>query len=105
MPDDFKKARDEARGRILVSYHSEDEAYSFDKGADWAYEFRQREIDELWSTDYQTMMQKLEAITKEADALAEVAKLWIADQEGANIDQRVPHRALARWNKLKGSDN
>ena len=27
--------------------------------------------------------------------LVEAAELWIADQEGANIDQRVPLRALA----------
>lgn len=44
MTEKFKADRDEARRRILVSHHSEDEAYGFDRGADWGYEYAKKEL-------------------------------------------------------------
>lgn len=116
MTDEFKKARDETcldwllSGDVPLELHT-----AFDKGADWAYEWLVENMEvmqKFYNADEELVKsrQELEALTKEAEALAEALEFYEKDGgmvfseyfDGPGWQPKNAREALTRWRKFRG---
>lgn len=104
MTDDFKKARDDMQSRLCEYEHGLDATRAwqgFVLGSNWAYGWLQPRWTKSFERNHaeiDRLTEKLEALTKEAGALAEAIH---KEQSNFGLAPGLMD-ALARWRKSKG---